>query len=82
MNKASNSFLAVFSFISLLFSKMMRIASSKQNCIEDGDTDIIGKDLYHCDFLTSNNKKCNKKYKTNQGLRRHIKHKMHKPKGV
>ena len=33
------------------------------------------KDLYHCDLLTSNNKKCNKKYKTRQGLERHIKHK-------
>ena len=33
------------------------------------------KDLYHCDLLTSNNKKCNKKYKTRQGLKRHIKHK-------
>ena len=40
---------------------------------EDGD---IGRDLYHhiCDFLTSNNKKCNKKHKTKHWLERHIKH--------
>ena len=32
------------------------------------------KELYHCDLLNSNNKKCNKKYKTRQELERHIKH--------